>query len=117
MERYVDVRQKAMEERLVAKAGETPRVMKTLYDFWSHFLVQQFNPAMYEEFRNCAIEDAGKEVPARVGLKCLLQYYNELLHGDKQKPWGSDRPVPEIFNLHYQGALLMDPSYRGETQI
>ncbi|OIW35024.1 hypothetical protein CONLIGDRAFT_37464 [Coniochaeta ligniaria NRRL 30616] len=118
-QRYVDLRKKAFDERHVAKAGETSRDMKTLYEFWSHFLVHSFNPRMYEEFRNCAIEDAGKDVPARFGLKCLLQYYNELLHGDKQKPWGSDRPVPEIFNLHHQGALLMDPTYRanGEMRI
>lgn len=118
-QRYVDLRKKAFDERHIAKAGETSRDMRTLYEFWSHFLVHSFNPRMYEEFRNCALEDAGKEVPARFGLKCLLQYYNELLHGDKQKPWGNDRPVPEIFNLHHQGALLMDPTYRanGETRI
>jgi la-related protein 1 len=118
-ERYVDLRRRALDERHVAKAGETPRDMKTLYQFWSHFLVHSFNPRMYEEFRTCALEDAAKEVPARAGLKCLLQYYNELLYGNKQKPWGNDRPVPEIFNLHYQGALMADPTYgaNGETRI
>lgn len=118
-QRYVDLRKKALDERHAVKAGETSRDMKNLYEFWSHFLVHSFNPKMYEEFRTCAIEDAGKEVPSRFGLKCLLQYYNELLHGDKQKPWGSERPVPEIFNLHHHSALVMDPTYRanGETRI
>jgi la-related protein 1 len=118
-QRYMDLRKKALEGRHVVKAGETSRDMKNLYEFWSHFLVYSFNPKMYEEFRTCATEDAAKEVPARFGLKCLLQYYNELLHGDKQKPWGSERPVPEIFNLHHHSALLMDPTFRanGETRI
>jgi la-related protein 1 len=118
-QRYSDLRKKALDERHVVKAGETSRDMKNLYEFWSHFLVHSFNDNMYNEFRNCAMEDAGKEVPARFGLKCLLQYYNELLHGDKKKPWGNDRSVPEIIKLHHHSALMMDPTYRpnGETQI
>jgi la-related protein 1 len=93
--------------------------MKILYKFWEHFLLTDFNPRMYEEFRSCAMEDAGQEVPATFGLDCLLRYYKELVHGDKKKPWSADRPVPEIINLHHHSAQLMNPSHRadGETRI
>ncbi|KAB5580751.1 hypothetical protein GE09DRAFT_1051266 [Coniochaeta sp. 2T2.1] len=117
--RYVDLRKKAFEKR-AAKAGEASRDMQNLYNFWAHFLVHDFNATMYDEFRSCALEDArAKENPAAVsdyGLKYLLQFYNEMLHGDMPKPWGKDRPVPEIINLHHQGALEAKHSYRANSE-
>ena len=109
-ESYLSFRLKALEERQSANPGETPWLMKQLYDFWAQFLVHNFNAKMYDEFRSYAIDDASKEVPARNGLKYLLRYYNDLFYGEQPKPWGPDRPAPEIFTLHYQEATAMEPS-------
>lgn len=107
---YTVLREEALEERKLAQPGETPLTMKHLYDFWSHFLIGKFNAKMYEEFRTCAIEDASKPVPSKDGLKCLIRYYKRLFARDSPTTlWVGDRPIPEIFSLHYQGALLLDP--------
>lgn len=108
-ELYSIYRSRALEQRRSAQTGETPRLMQGLYDFWSHFLISHFNARMYEEFRNLAQEDASRDAPARYGLKALVNYYNELFDSDQPKPWG-DRPVPEVFNLHFRSALSLDPT-------
>lgn len=108
-EAYTVFRKQALDERQAAQSGETPRAMMNLYGFWSHFLIGKFNAKMYSEFRTCAIEDASGENPTKDGLKCLVRYYKKLFSHDAPKPWGHDRPIPEIFTLHYQEALALDP--------
>ncbi|OBT51467.1 hypothetical protein VE04_09076 [Pseudogymnoascus sp. 24MN13] len=60
--------------------------------FWAHFLIRNFNPQMYEEFRRCAHEDAGRQ--AMFGMNHLVTFYDEVLNSKK-------RTVPEVFARHY----------------
>lgn len=98
-EPYPDLRARALELRANAKASEVPATMKHLYRFWSHCLPDKFNVRMYEDFRTFALEDARRSASNDFGLKCLLQYYNQVLFNS-----GNTRPYPTVFLPHHTEA-------------
>jgi len=77
-EPYVSLRFKALSQRDVAATGTCPYDLDVLYQFWSHFLIRNFNLRMYSEFHHFATEDAAQR-HNDTGHKNLIKYYSEAL--------------------------------------
>lgn len=91
-EPYNEIRSRALQSRGSSPTGDIDNDMKVMYQFWAHFLIRNFNPQMYEEFRKYAFEDAARQAP--FGVNHLITYYDEVLNSKK-------RTIPEVFARHY----------------
>ena len=68
-----------------------PDAMKTLYNFWSIFLVDKFNLGMYQDFKTVALQDLSEGDDS--GVTYLMLYYQAVL---KNKPPVSDAVASDL---------------------
>ena len=90
-EPYLIVRERALEQREQDLPSDDTNV---LYEFWSHFLVRNFNLGMYQEFRILALDDLQNGSDA--GSKHLALYYQAVLSG---KTCISDRIAHDVVEM------------------
>lgn len=74
-----------MEQRSHAPLGTCPYDLDVLYQFWSHFLIRNFNHNMYSDFKHFADQDAA-ERNSTVGHRNLAKYYDQALNSVNQIP-------------------------------
>ena len=75
-ESYTAFRASALQQRAQSPPGQCHHDMDILYQFWSHFLVRNFNARMYAEFRQHAFDDA-RQRQSPTGLRNLVAFYYE----------------------------------------
>ncbi|KAI9691786.1 MAG: hypothetical protein M1822_007858 [Bathelium mastoideum] len=76
-EPYALLHLNALSDRFNENPELCSKNMHVLYQFWSHFLIRNFNTIMYNEFRKFAFEDAAKG--SSVGIDHLLEFYGKSL--------------------------------------
>ncbi|MCJ1400154.1 hypothetical protein MMC11_003358 [Xylographa trunciseda] len=81
-ESYTVFRRNALKQREQSPLGQCHRDMDILFQFWSHFLIRNFNTRMYEEFRQLAFEDSTAR-DSTTGLRNLVMYYDASILGQK----------------------------------
>ncbi|POS70871.1 hypothetical protein DHEL01_v210735 [Diaporthe helianthi] len=113
-EKYVDVRARALRLRQSAALGDVPDDMRRLYKFWAPFLVSNFNPGMYKDFRQLALEDATSAKPNKIGLGYLLQFYTSVLFAETPI-WAPEHPIYKVLNSDFESSQTMIGS--GEPQV
>lgn len=94
-ESYTVFHQQALDKRSPSSLGETPVDMDVLYQFWSHFLVRNFNSRMYNEFRNLALDDVTSR-NSRSGLQHLIKFYDGVLLSNDVLRDGVARDLVEL---------------------
>lgn len=101
LEPYVQLRVKALDQRGQAATGACPYDLDVLYQFWSHFLIRNFNNKMYSEFKYFARDDAQQRRSA-VGLQNLVQFYAKAL--------ASSNPIRDHIVKDYVDLVRDEPS-------
>lgn len=81
-ESYNIFRVRALENRHTAANVDCHKDMDVMYQFWSHFLVHNFNSSMYNEFRAVSLDDAHQR-DSLAGFYNLIRFYEAALKGPK----------------------------------
>lgn len=106
-EPYLQLRHKALEQRSRAADGTCPYDLDVLYQFWSHFLIRNFNHNMYSDFKHFAGQDA-MERHNTVGKRNLSKYYDQALNSVQPIPMH----VAKDYLDHIQAELQASPDDR-----
>lgn len=81
-ESYNVFRKQAIKERQSNTNDDGHRNMDVLYQFWSHFLIRNFNAGMYNEFKSLAFDDVSSKKSTR-GLDHLIHFYDATLSSNR----------------------------------
>lgn len=101
LEPYIHLRLKALKQRDEASTGNCPYDLDVLYQFWSHFLIRNYNHRMYSEFKYYATDDVQKRNNS-TGMQNLLQFYAKAL--------ASSTPIRDHIVRDYVELVKVEPA-------
>ena len=81
-ESYNVFREQAFKQRQSSTSDDGHQDMDVLYQFWSHFLIRNFNAGMYNEFKGLAFDDVSSRESTR-GLDNLVHFYDAALSSNR----------------------------------
>jgi la-related protein 1 len=79
---YNEFRKQTLDKRRSLTSTDGHLDMDVLYQFWSHFLVRNFNSKMYDEFRSLAFDDLSTR-ESSTGLNNLIRFYDGVLSSNR----------------------------------
>ncbi|KAK5168257.1 uncharacterized protein LTR77_006826 [Saxophila tyrrhenica] len=98
---YTQLYSEAMHERHNANPDVCPPSLSNLYDFWSHFLIRNFNTSMYMQFKQFAEEDGLNRADFE-GLRNLVKFYSQSL--------SSQNPIRDRVAKDYVDLVKKEPA-------
>ncbi|KAK2755891.1 hypothetical protein FQN54_005687 [Arachnomyces sp. PD_36] len=81
-ESYDVFRNRAIQQHETSTTDDGHRDMDVLYQFWSHFLIRNFNAGMYNEFKSLAFDDVSSKGSTR-GRDHLVRFFDAVLSSGK----------------------------------
>ena len=107
---YTDFRKEALDQYKDFNGGNIPHKMDLLYTFWSHFLLNNFNKPMYDEFRQLAVGDVQKG--SRSGMNHLVNFYDHCLNSKEPATVLDDVAKDFVALIKQEGATGERPAFQ-----
>ncbi|EEH45696.2 uncharacterized protein PADG_01846 [Paracoccidioides brasiliensis Pb18] len=110
-ESYNIFRKQTLEKRSSHITNDGNLDMDVLYQFWSHFLVRNFNSKMYNEFKSLAFDDLHSK-NSTTGLDSIVRFYDGVLASNRVMPDAVARDLVALVESELVQAKQTRPAFQ-----